>query len=685
MSKKFFTLFLLLFIFLIIVNFKFLLLTITGLVSESIISLSTANATLGKFVYFSYPSQIKLQCVVQGDPITFNALFENIGNLNITERVEIHVKNSSLDTIASYYDDSHNLTPLEDRNFSATWTPTKGTYWVIANASYNSTLENKTAEENHSFEVTAREGIGTLQRIPGKITKIIQPGRSKIYPSEIQLRLDDACNGTTAILQKTQGSPGDWVSFSQDKVYLNPDGTVNSTDVNITVPFNATEGVYDNGTIFVYADSQVEEIKLNITVAMIELVLNVTVQEEKVCQGGSVNANINITKIYPPEDVNVTMTYQITDSNQTTYAEKKDDISLGNESVQKLSTLTVPSSAKEGYYMFLVTLDYNSTLTQTYDTFEVISCPTATTSPGAGPGAGAEAPKPSKAGVRAISLNLSADTLTVITGNRTSFIASVKNIGTESVKSIKITIEGIPSEWIRIFPTTTDLDTGEVEDYLVVINIPINATPGIYKLKVKATDDIESNIVILTLVIGRDPKEVAELLMKELEGIRIESKKSLLIEDCIDVTVIKIFYQDAESAFEKGVKEYENKNYEGAVNWFEYALPIEKKVVDKVDITLELEIETLNASKPISLFIIPSFYRPEEKIQLAGIYLQEKNYEKICDPILEIKRLVFIGLVFWLVVMISFIILVIIIVTLSKRKRKEEFYKEPDLIVPSTS
>jgi hypothetical protein len=660
-------------------------LTITGLVSESIISLGIANATLGKFVYFSYPSQIKLQCVVQGDPITFNALFENIGNLNITERVEIHVKNSSLDTIASYYDDSHNLTPLEDRNFSATWTPTKGTYWVIANASYNSTLENKTAEENHSFEVTAREGIGTLQRIPGKITKIIQPGRSKIYPSEIQLRLDDACNGTTAILNKTQGSPGDWVSFSQDKVYLNPDGTVNSTDVNITIPFNAAEGVYDNGTIFVYADSQVKEIKLNITVAMIDLVLNVTVQEEKVCQGGSVNANINITKIYPPEDVNVTMTYQIVDSNQTTYAEKKDDISLGNESVQKLSTLTVPSSAKEGYYMFLVTLDYNSTLTQTYDTFEVISCPTATTSPGAGPGAGAEAPKPSKAGVRAISLNLSADTLTVITGNRTSFIASVKNIGTESVKSIKITIEGIPSEWIRIFPTTTDLDIGEVEEYTVIIDIPKDATSGIYKLKVKATDDIESNTVILTLIIGKDYKEVVELLLEELNDIRTEIKRSLVVEDCINMTTIKTFYQDAELAFEKGVKEYENKNYEGTVNWFEYALPIEKKVVDKVDITLELEIETLNASKPISLFVIPSFYRPEEKLRLAGIYLQEKNYEKICGPILEIKRLVFIGLFFWLVVMISFIILVIIIVILSKRKRKEEFYKEPDLIVPSTS
>jgi hypothetical protein len=608
-----------------------------------------------------------------GDVVNVTSKLINVGNVNATGNLLTRILNRTNEIHRETWNDV-NVSEGETKNYTTTYKiqdkdvdyslTTPEAFNVISNYSFDGRFNDTVC----SFEV--KKGIGTLQRVPGMIMKAIPPGRTRIYPSEIQLRLDDACNGITAILNKTQGSPGDWVSFSQDKVYLNPDGTVNSTDVNITIPPLTEEGTYDNGTIFVYADSQVKEIKLNITVAMVDFILKVKVQEEKVCPGKTVPASINITKILPPEDVNVIMTYQITDSNQTTYAEKKDDVSLGNESVQKLSTLTVPSSAKEGYYMFLVTLDYNSTLTQTYDTFEVISCPTISTIPTGG-GEEVEAPKPSKAVVRAISLNLSADTLTAITGNRTSFIASVKNIGTESVKSIKITIEGIPSEWIRIFPTTTDLDTGEVEDYLVVINIPINATPGIYKLKVKATDDIESNIVILTLVIGRDPKEVAELLMKELESIRIESKKSLLIEDCIDVTVIKIFYQDAESAFEKGVKEYENKNYEGAVNWFEYALPIEKKVVDKVDITLELEIETTNTSK----FLIPPFYKPEEQFQLAGTYLQEKNYEKICDPLERIRKFILIGLIFWPGIVILFIILIILIIILLRRRKGQERVK----------
>ncbi len=680
MSKKFLSLFLLLLIFLITVNSKFLFLTITGLISESIISMSIANSTFGRIVYFSYPSQVKLECeIVQGDNVTFNVLFENIGNLNITERVEIHVKNSSLDTIASYYDDVYELPVLGVRNFSANWTPSKGTYWVIANVSYNSTLENKTVEENHSFLITKKEGIGTFRRSPGQITKTIPPGRSKIYPVEIQLWLDESCNSTTATFSKTSGIPGEWVSFSQDNLYLNP---YNSTNVNITIPLFTPEGIYDNGTIHAYAENQTVDIGINITVAMAEFILNVTTPEN-VCQGGSVNAIINITKTLPSEDVSVNITYQITDYNLTVYKEgTENNIPISNKSVQKLYNLNAPSSLNETYYIFLVTLDYNSTLTQAYDTFKVIPCPT-TTVPGGGGGGGGGPTEIKKLITSKITLNTSNEILTVITGNKTSFIASVKNIGTETVESIKISIEGIPSEWVRVFPTTTNLDIGEVEEYVVTIDIPNDATSGIYKLKVKAVDDVESNTVLLTLIIGRNSKEIADLLLKELESIRPEAKRSLQVEDCINMTTIKSLYKDAEMAFENGMKEYENKNYEGAVNWFEYALPIEKKVVDKVDITLELEVETLNSSKPFSTAIIPPFYKPGDQLQLAGTYLKEKNYEKICDPILEIKRLIIIGLVFWFVIVISFTILIMIIVII-KRKRKEEYYKEPELIIPST-
>jgi len=83
-------------------------------------------------------------------------IFENNGTENVTVEIEIHVKDSSLNTVNSNYDDNYTLASLGIRNFSASWTPTTtGTYWVIANATYSSSVETKTVEENRSFSVTS--------------------------------------------------------------------------------------------------------------------------------------------------------------------------------------------------------------------------------------------------------------------------------------------------------------------------------------------------------------------------------------------------------------------------------------------------------------------------------------------------------------------------------------------------
>ncbi|MCX6821270.1 MAG: NEW3 domain-containing protein [Candidatus Aenigmarchaeota archaeon] len=604
-------------------------------------------------------------------------LVNNIGNMNTSGNLFTRISNRK-NEIHNETWDGVNVSEGETKYYNTIYRlQNKDVDYSIVGSETFTAMSNYSFNEKFNYSICnfeVKKGIGIFSRFPGDITKTVSPSKTEIYPSEILLYLYHACNGTNVTLNKTKGIPGDWVSLSQNNTYLVPGG-VNYIDVNITIPPLTPEGVYDNGTVYIYSDdphahNPIAEIKLIITVAMKYFILNVTTQEKKVCPGKTIPASINITKIIPSEDVNVSMTYQILDSNMTVYDEKKDNnIQIGNESVQKLYTLTVPSSAKTDYYMFLVTLDYNSTLTQRYDMFEVVSCIPPITPPS--PGTGIEQPISPKTEVRAISLNLSVDTLTVITGNKTSFIASVKNIGSELVKSVKISIEGIPSEWVRVFPTTTDIDIGEVEEYLVVMNVPNNATPGIYKLKIKATDDIESNTVILTLIIGRDPKEIADFLLKELEGVRAEAKKSLLIGNCMDITVIKTFYQDAESSFEKGMNEYENRNYEGAVNWFEYALPIEKKVVNKVDITLELEIGTTNTSK----FLIPPFYKSNEQFQLAGEYLEEKNYEKICDPLERIRKFILIGLIFWPGIVILFIILIILIIIFIRRRRGQERVK----------
>ncbi|MDI6826293.1 MAG: hypothetical protein QMD36_03845 [Candidatus Aenigmarchaeota archaeon] len=599
-----------------------------------------------------------------GQTVNITSRLDNVGNLNASGNLYIRILNTTNQEIFRQDWTQVNVSAGETKNYTTNYTVQEkdeaGDYIVESNYSYDGNFTSSRCR------LKVKKGIGTLHRFPAWIIDTIPPGRTKTYPSGIQLWLQDACNSTNVTLNTTAGIPGEWVSLSPDLVYLVPD-VVNSTNVNITVFPLIPEGVYDNGTIFAYADNQRVDVRLNITVKMVDFVLDVKVQEKKVCLGETVSARINITKILPEDDVYVNMTYQIVDINNTVYNEEKNyNVFVGNESVLKVSSLSLPSSVKEGNYIFLATLDYNSSLTQAFDTFQVVSCPPPPpTPPGPGPVPGPELPSPE---LYKLILSLSHELLTVTTSNKTSFIATVNNTGTETVESVKILVDGIPSEWISVFPSEKDIFPGDVEKYLVVIDVPRGADVGVYQLRVKATDKVESNTVILTLIIGRNLKEIADLLLEELEKIKSEAERALLIKKCLDITIIKTFHEDAESAFENGMKEYESENYENAINWFEYVIPVEKKVVSMTDITVKTELNTINTSK----FLIPPFYKPERQFELAEVYLEEKNYEEICDPILKIRKFIMLGLVFWPGMVIFFIILVIVAFVLYKRKRQKE-------------
>jgi len=183
MYKKYFILFFILIAFITLFYSKILLNVITGLIN---LGLSIATSTNGEFIYFLYPSQVTL-----GDSVTFDTIFENIGNVNITVGIQIHIKDSSLNAVTSFYDDNYTLAARGSRSFSATWTPTQaGTYWVIANASYNSSIESKTTEENASFEVVSAEVTPVVEAPAGgggAPSKIITYNLTLEYPVFVNL------------------------------------------------------------------------------------------------------------------------------------------------------------------------------------------------------------------------------------------------------------------------------------------------------------------------------------------------------------------------------------------------------------------------------------------------------------------------------------------------------------------
>ncbi len=138
-------------------NFQFILGSITGFVTlteQLTINLSVSNSTEGKIIYFLYPSY-----VVEDNPASFIVNFKNIGNQNFTGRIEIHIYDSANNAVESFYDDNFTLAPLEIDSFFTTWTPDElGTYYASARVPY----DNKTAEENRTFEVISSAPPTTL-------------------------------------------------------------------------------------------------------------------------------------------------------------------------------------------------------------------------------------------------------------------------------------------------------------------------------------------------------------------------------------------------------------------------------------------------------------------------------------------------------------------------------------------
>jgi hypothetical protein len=535
-----------------------------------------------------------------------------------------------------------------------------GLYTVTSNYSYvgNFTLAS------HSFSVHKDIGFLTTDN---EIVLTIPPGKSGDYTLQLYLRF--ACDNATVKMNVSSGPPGEWTSFDPEEVFLFSTGYKNSTNVRVTVPNDTELGSY-YGWIYATADDQRVQINLTVIVSIKDFYVKTKIPQEKkeVCIGDDVHAEVNITKLFPPGEVKVNMTYQILHEGNI-LTETKENLTLNDtmNSVIRVPTLKVPSDVVEGNYTFLALLQYNETWFASSDTFRARSCIPVTTLPTPTPEAKAPAPAPTPP-TKGLILNLSTNLLSAMTGNKTSFVATVKNIGTQTIKSVRISIEGVPKNWVEILPSTADIPAGSTQSYLVVINIPSNARTGVYDLRVKALDEVESNVEILTLIIGRNMKEIADLLLKEFKNMKSQAEISLTVEDCMDLTIVKTIHEDAELAFEKGLEEYEKGNYIKAINWFEYAIPAERKVVSRVDIILEMEVEASKKSR----MIIPPFFKPEEYFLQAETYLDEKDYEKICDPIEKIRKFIMIGLVFWPAVMIVIISFVIVVVIVYRSKTTRE-------------
>jgi len=436
-----------------------------------------------------------------GDFVNVTNTLTNVGGANVTgdllsrildpANAEIYSDSWPNIDLPTGQSDTYNMS----YEIQGTETSNSG-YKAVGNFSYDSKIANNVSD---TFQILPA-GIGTFiigPPPPAGISVTVSPGNFSDN-NNLTLYLMDPCQDASVTINHTNltnsltgiEEPRITVAFHPDSLILKRkpiEERLKESIVNVSVRSDVGGGKYE-GRIYGYADGKQKYTNLTVYVQGIVFNLNVTVLNKQVCAGEKVFAKVNISTNYP-DYLDINMSYQIRNFTDAVFDESNETLSV-NMSLLMDVNLTVPANAKEGFYRFTTLLGHNLSKVSSEDIFEVIPCVT-TTVPSEEGGGGVAIPKPSLPSPILsynITLNLSTSLLTGIIGNRTSFVASVNNNGTGTVKSIIISIEGIPMRWITSSPYMGEISPGEKMHYLLTINIPKDAEPRIYELKVKATD-----------------------------------------------------------------------------------------------------------------------------------------------------------------------------------------------------
>ncbi|MCS7106291.1 MAG: hypothetical protein NZ942_03175, partial [Candidatus Aenigmarchaeota archaeon] len=326
------------------------------------------NATLALKENVFLSLYIPNESYCEPELVNITNLIENRGNLEVYGNLTTKIFNPNYQEVKSQtWQTSVKGAELKYfvTNYSIRASDIPGIYTVKSNFSYN----NEFKYDEKTFRV--KKGIGSLIVSPLEIEKTLKPGKN--FNETIYLWLLYPCYGTNATINKSSGLPGDWFSLSKEKVYLPASGEAQNLTLSVSVPKDVN-GTYV-GYIYVSAENQVRTIKVTIHVnasAIFELKLEVPKEKKEVCQESEVYARVNVTKIFPEDEVQVNLTYRILDFERNVVRESKETLNI-------ISTLlrfpNFNTSNLLGYYTFQAVLEYKEVQVLASDIFKVNYCP----------------------------------------------------------------------------------------------------------------------------------------------------------------------------------------------------------------------------------------------------------------------------------------------------------------------
>ncbi|MEM5878651.1 MAG: hypothetical protein QXF12_07290, partial [Candidatus Aenigmatarchaeota archaeon] len=405
---------------------------------------SVMNSSVGLFPNVLIDVKPSSSSYCPGDTINITSNVTNIGNNQTVFRLDqkIFDQYSAIYTNETWY--NQQILPMQQNFYYMTKlvgdNDIAGMYTVITNLTspLNSTL--------HETTFRIKQKYGTLVSSPSFIEKTVFPG--DFIVEDLYLWLLFPCYGTNVRLNVT-GDISNWVYFSANPVYLSPENwNYTRIGVFIDLPWNTIPRDY---TGYIIAEIQGEvtmyiPVTIHVqTTAIFDVQTEVISQNKEVCQGSDVTAKVNLLKVFPPEPIDVNMTYIIEYAGDK-YAERRETIAV-LDTLEKFVTLKLPSNSPEGIYTFYSILDVSTSNwavnISSSDTFNVVFCQQPPPTSGGTSGGGQSFPLEEK---KEIFLNVSRYKITGIVGNLSSFFVTVKNNGMQDITNIKLQIDGLPLE-----------------------------------------------------------------------------------------------------------------------------------------------------------------------------------------------------------------------------------------------
>ncbi|MCS7106429.1 MAG: hypothetical protein NZ942_03870, partial [Candidatus Aenigmarchaeota archaeon] len=207
-------------------------------------------------------------------------------------------------------------------------------------------------------------------------------------------------------------------------------------------------------------------------------------------------------------------------------------------------------------------------------------------------------------------------------------------------------------------------------NFLVLIRAPKEVEDKVFYLSVMASNSVKSNEETIILIVAKDWKSAADILLEELKRIkRIADQITYL--NCLSLGDALKIYENAEFLRKLALEEYGNESYQKAASIIDYSISVYEKALSLVEAFVRYEVEEISSFR-LSFYASLPFFSQEinSNVNVLKEYLEKKDFQNFCSIYNRTKELVSYSRVFnFLIIPLILIILIVLFFLISRKRR----------------